>query len=49
MKADIDQALGGFDSGVIPNLLLPEVISTSQPPTSEEAKKSGAKKGQGPA
>jgi hypothetical protein len=48
IKADIDQALGGFDSGVILNLLLPEVISTNQPPPSVEAKKSGSKaKGQG--
>ena len=32
MQADIDQALGGFDSGVIPNLSLPEVISNHSPP-----------------
>lgn len=35
MQADIDQAMGGFDSGVIPNLSLPEVISnglTDDPP-----------------
>jgi len=31
MRADIDQALGGFDSGVIPNLSLPEVISNTTP------------------
>jgi hypothetical protein len=42
MRADIDQALGGFDSGVIPNLSLPEVISRhpSNPPnTGEETRK----------
>jgi hypothetical protein len=27
MKADIDQALIGFDLGIIPHLSLPEVIS----------------------
>jgi hypothetical protein len=40
MRADIDQALGGFDSGVIPNLSLPEVISNS----SHEEPAPGAKK-----
>jgi hypothetical protein len=46
MQADIDQALGGFDSGVIPNLSLPEVISNAShgqddpPPTkSNEGRK----------
>jgi hypothetical protein len=31
MEADIDQALGAFGSGVIPNLSLPEVISNHTP------------------
>jgi hypothetical protein len=30
MRSDIDQALGGFDSGVIPNLSLPEVVLSHQ-------------------
>jgi hypothetical protein len=48
MKADIGQALGRFDSGVIPNLSLPKVISNHQPPPNDNAKKSGSKaKGQG--
>jgi hypothetical protein len=50
MRADIDQALGGFDSGVIPNLSLPEVISNNNtvrddpaPDKSNDGKKGGKK------
>ena len=39
MEADIDQALGGFDSGVIPNLSLPEVIANHAPEGEEAAPK----------
>jgi hypothetical protein len=49
MRSDIDQALGGFDSGVIPNLSLPEVVSSHQnnQTPSEEGKKSPGGKNTG--
>jgi hypothetical protein len=49
MTADIDHALGGFDSGVIPNLSLPEVISnhSSGHPTDERKKTAGGARGLG--
>jgi hypothetical protein len=47
MRADIDQALGGFDSGVIPNLSLPEVISNNTPDETTPGNKK-PEKGKGP-
>ena len=48
MRSDIDQALGGFDSGVIPNLSLPEVVSSHHPSIpSEDGKKSPGGKNPG--
>jgi hypothetical protein len=51
MRADIDQALGGFDSGVIPNLSLPEVISSNPGNSNRDEQKkphgSGRQEGKG--
>jgi hypothetical protein len=45
MQAGIDQALGGFDLGVIPNLSLPEVISNHAPEEPEKKPPGGRQSG----